>query len=166
MVNKVNDEALANDLKTTIESQVNNKLNYASAKSNNWINNALLGGFGLRNALNKNGKLVAFANFQAGIAYVFTPSTETFIQIDQLFYSTKVKRSKNFAPAFAGNIGINYIFTPKTSIIFNTNFSNILLNGNNLEVTEIGNNSYVSKEYYFEQKISSLNFSLGISTHF
>jgi hypothetical protein len=166
MVNKINTSDLANNLKTTIESQVNNKLNYTSAKSSDWINNALVGGIGIRKALNQNGKLVAFANIQAGIAYVFSPSTETFIQIDQLFYSTRVKRTKNFAPAFGGNIGINYMFTPKTGIIFNTNFSNINLNGNNLEVTEIGNNSYESKMYYFEQKISSLNFSLGISTHF
>jgi hypothetical protein len=166
IVNKLNDEVIASNLKSTIGAQVDNDITYTSAKSSNWNSNSVLGGLGLRTALDGKKKLKLYVNAQAGISLVNSPRSETLVQIDQLFYSTKVKKSMNWAPIFTGNIGINYLFAPKTGLVFNANYLNINLVGNNLDVTEIGNNTYQNKIYSFEQKINSLNFTLGISTHF
>jgi hypothetical protein len=166
IINKVNNDALVNNIKTTIGNQVDNDITYASAKSSHWNSNSLLAGIGIRKAIDAQKKLNFYANAQAGISLVNSPYTETIVQIDQLFYSTKVRKSTNWAPVFGGNLGVNYLFFPKTSLVFNANFISINLVGNNLDVTEIGNNTYLNKIYSFEQQISSLNFTLGFCTHF
>lgn len=166
VINKVNADAVAANNKMTIESELSNSIDYSAAKSNNWNTNALCAGIGVRFPLDKNKKVNLFANAQAGIALVNTPATETMIQIDELFFSSRVKRSQNFAPAYTGNIGILYQFTAKTGLVFNTNFVNLNVIGNNLNITDVGNNTYLNDTYSFEQKIQSLNFSIGFSTHF
>lgn len=166
MINKINEEALTSNIKSNIGTQVENEITYAAAKSTNWNSNALMTGLGIRKDIGLAKKMNIYANLQAGICMVNSPTTETIVQIDQLFYSTKIKKSNNWAPVYSGNLGVNYLLAPKTGLIFNTNFIGLKLVGNNIDVTEIGNNTYTNKTYGFEQKISSLNFTLGISTHF
>ena len=166
MINHVNEDALTTNIKNNIGAQVENEITYAAGKSTNWNCNSLMTGLGIRKDIGSNKKLSIYANVQGGICMVNSPATETIIQIDQLFYSTKIKKSNNLAPVYSGNLGLNYLFAPKTGLIFNTNFIGLNLIGNNLDVTEIGNNTYTNKTYSFEQKISSINFTIGISTHF
>jgi hypothetical protein len=163
-LNKVDANALSNINRKLIESQVENKVEYTAANGGYWNIHTAMIGLGVK--FDIGAKVNFFANVQGGLAIVNSPNSETLVLINQTSYSTKTNSSWNSAPAIGANIGVIYHVGKKTGILLNMNGLQSTIVGNNLEVADIGNNTYKFDTYSFQQKITNLNISLGLSTHF
>jgi hypothetical protein len=164
--NTINADALANNFKTKVESQIERSVDYSSSTAYNWNAHTVLIGVNYSKSLTSNNKLAYHAAVLAGSAFVYSPASETTVFVNNVFYRTTVKRSFNACLSYQIQAGLYYKTGPKTSLNFNANYLGMNLEGYNLEITDVGNNSYLNNKYQFKQSIAMLNFSIGIATHF
>jgi hypothetical protein len=164
--NTINADALANNFKTKVESQIERSVDYSSSTANNWNAHSVLIGLNYLKSLTSNNKLAFHATMLAGSAFVYSPASETTVFVNNVFYRTTVKRSFNACLSYQIQAGLSYKTGPKTSLNFNANYLGMNLEGYNLEITDVGNNSYLNNKYQFKQSIEMLNLSIGIATHF
>ena len=165
-VHNVDDSALSKTFSAKAESQVGNKVRFQESRANNWNGHAAMVGVTYNKSISANKKLVFYATLLGGTNYVSSPASQTTVLINEAFYRTTVKRAKNFCFTYQALAGINYMTGPKTSLGILTSYTGMNLKGYNLEITDVGNSSYLNKTYKFQQNISMLNVMVGITTHF
>ena len=165
-LHNLDDSALSKSFSAKAEAQVGNKVRFQESRANNWNGHAALVGVNYNKAISTNKKLVAYATLLGGICYVNSPASQTTVLINEAFYRTTVKRAANFCFAYQAIAGLNYMTGPKTSLGILTSYTGMHVRGYNLDITDVGNGSYLNKTYQFQQKISMLNVTVGITTHF
>lgn len=164
--NGINTDAIASTNKKTIEDQIGKEVEYSGASGNFWYTHNLMAGPNYKINLTADKKFSANLGILCGASLVTTPASETVTSVNEVFYRSSSKRTQNITLVYQGIIGLAYQIKPKTSFTFNAGYIGMNLKGYNLEVIDIGNNSYTQTTYKFEQKISTLNFTIGIATHF
>jgi hypothetical protein len=165
-LHNVDDSALSKSFSAKAEAQVGNKVKFQESRANNWNGHAAMIGINYYKVVSKNKKLMFNATLLGGVNYVSTPASQTTVQINDAFYRTTVKRAKNFCFAYQALAGLNYMTGPKTSLGILASYTGMNLKGYNLDITDVGNGSYLNKTYKFQQKISMVNITVGITTHF
>ncbi|MCC6252253.1 MAG: hypothetical protein IT238_07330 [Bacteroidia bacterium] len=162
--NKLNTNKLADINSATATEQTNNNVSFTNATAGTWNVHSLTAGIGT--GMNVNSKLNIYGNIQGGVLFLRNPLIETLIVIDKVSYSSRVYATWNSSLALAANLGFIYKITQNTGFVLNISSLNSNVKGYNLKIADFGNNSYNYNTYKFSQKVSSLNFTLGLSTHF
>lgn len=158
--NKVDNAAVASQIKAITEEQTGSTTIFAASSSTFWENYYITAGFSYQWRFCKNKKMALEPFITAGTSYCVTPAASYSVRIDNLTFETRSSKANTWGFTHNEGLKVNYLLNQKTKISFNMSYMNTSGSGTNREHIVVGNGTYTRS--YSNYNINNSVFLVGI----